>query len=45
MIGECPEDIVLAVAQLVGEEMTRVASLSVPLEAEANVGKSWYEAK
>ena len=45
LIVECPEDIVPAVAQLVGEEMTRVASLSVPLEAEANVGKSWYEAK
>ena len=33
------------VAALVSREMENVASLSVPLTAEAKFGKSWYEAK
>ena len=32
-------------AALVSREMENVASLSVPLTAEAKFGKSWYEAK
>ena len=34
-----------AVAQRVSQEMENVAKLSVPLKAEAKIGKSWYEAK
>ena len=45
LIVECPEEIAISVAQLVSEEMQNVASLTVPLLAEAKIGKSWYEAK
>ena len=45
LIVECPEAIAQDVADLVSEQMQRVASLSVPLVAEANWGSSWYEAK
>ena len=45
LIVECPEEIAQDVAQLVGEQMQQVASLKVPLLAEAKWGKSWYEAK
>ena len=45
LIVECPEEIAPQVAQLVSSEMQQVASLSVPLLAEAKWGKSWYEAK
>ena len=45
LIVECPEDIAPQVAELVSREMEQVASLSVPLTAEAKYGKSWYEAK
>ena len=45
LIVECPEEIAPAVAELVSREMAQVASLSVPLQAEAKWGKSWYEAK
>ena len=45
LIVECPEDQAEQVAKLVGREMEQVASLSVPLTAEAKFGKSWYEAK
>ena len=34
-----------AVNILCGDCMEQVASLKVPLTAEANYGKSWYEAK
>ena len=33
------------VAALVSREMEGVAELTVPLTAEAKIGKSWYEAK
>ena len=45
LIVECPEEIAEDVASLVSREMTQVASLRVPLIAEAKIGKSWYDAK
>ena len=45
LIVECPEDIASQVAALVSSQMESVASLSVPLTAEAKYGKSWYDAK
>ena len=45
LIVECPEEIAPQVAELVSREMENVATLSVPLTAEAKYGKSWYEAK
>ncbi len=45
LIVECPEEISAEVAELVSRQMQQVASLSVPLTAEAKTGKSWYEAK
>jgi len=45
LIVECPEAIASQVAALVSEQMQTVAALKVPLMAEANCGKSWYEAK
>ena len=45
LIVECPEEIAADVAALVSREMESVAALSVPLQAEAKWGKSWYDAK
>ena len=45
LIVECPETIATEVAALVSREMEQVASLRVPLTAEAKIGKSWFEAK
>ena len=45
LIVECPESIAEQVAKLVSREMEGVASLKVPLTAEAKIGKSWYDAK
>ena len=45
LIVECPEGIANKVADLVSREMEQVAQLSVPLQAEAKIGKSWFEAK
>ncbi|MCD7859060.1 MAG: DNA polymerase I [Firmicutes bacterium] len=45
LIVECPEEIAGEVSVLVEYEMEHVAELSVPLVAEAKIGKSWYEAK
>ncbi len=45
LIVECPEEIAEEVSALVSREMRSVASLDVPLTAEAKFGKSWYEAK
>lgn len=45
LIVECPEAMAPQVAELVSREMEQVASLSVPLTAEAKYGKSWYDAK
>ena len=45
LIVECPEGIAPHVAALVSREMQSVATLNVPLQAEAKWGSSWYEAK
>ncbi|MBQ7345313.1 MAG: DNA polymerase I [Oscillospiraceae bacterium] len=45
LIVECPEEISAQVAEVMSREMEQVASLSVPLTAEAKWGKSWYDAK
>ena len=45
LIVECPEEIAEPVAKLVSREMECIASLSVPLLAEAKTGKNWFEAK
>ena len=45
LIVECPETQAQEVAALVSREMEQVASLKVPLTAEAKFGKSWYDAK
>lgn len=45
LIVECPEELAQSVAALVSREMEQVASLRVPLIAEAKYGKSWYDAK
>ena len=45
LIVECPEEIAADVAAMISEEMEQVASLNVPLIAEAKWGKSWYDAK
>ena len=45
LIVECPREIASDVASLISKEMETVASLQVPLVAEAKWGDSWYEAK
>ena len=45
LIVECPVAIADEVAALVSREMTHVASLRVPLQADAKFGTSWYDAK
>jgi len=45
LIVECPREIASEVAALVSREMQAVASLKVPLQAEAKYGESWYDAK
>lgn len=44
LIVECPEAEGEAVAKLLEEEMERVVSLDVKLEAEAHIGHSWADA-
>ncbi len=45
LIVECPEELAPAVAELVSRQMQTVAQLKVPLQAEAKIGNSWYDAK
>ncbi len=45
LIVECPEPEAERVRALVAQEMEQVASLSVPLVAEAHIGRTWAEAK
>ena len=45
LIVECPEELAPQVAELISKEMQNVATLTVPLTAEAKFGKSWYDAK
>ena len=44
LIAECPEEEAEQVKSILTEEMQNAASLSVPLIADANIGKSWAEA-
>lgn len=44
LICECPEDEAEKVAEILREEMSGAASLSVPLTAQAKIGHSWAEA-
>lgn len=45
LIAECPEEEAQITAQILTREMEGAAQLSVPLTAEAKIGKSWFEAK
>ena len=45
LIVECPEELAQQVAELISKEMEQVATLQVPLVAEAKCGTSWYDAK
>ena len=45
LIVECPESIASQIAELVSREMTQVAQLRVTLQADAKIGKSWFDAK
>jgi DNA polymerase-1 len=45
LIVECPESEGARVAAILAEEMEGVAALSVPLSAEAHIGRNWLEAK
>lgn len=45
LIVECPEAEAQRVAELLTEEMQNAVSLAVPMVAEANIGKTWYDAK
>ena len=45
LIVECPEEIAPQVAEVVSQVMEQVATLKLPLTAEAKFGKSWYNAK
>ena len=45
LIIETPEDEIGEVTQILTSSMTSAAKLNVPLVAEANSGKSWYDAK
>jgi DNA polymerase-1 len=45
LIVESPKEESLRVAMLLQEEMENAVSLSVPLTAEAAIGRTWYDAK
>lgn len=45
LIVEAPQDESLRVAMLLQEEMENAVTLSVPLTADAAIGKTWYDAK
>ena len=45
LIIEAREDIADYVSELLTEEMQNAVALSVPLIAETNTGKTWYDAK
>ncbi|HBM98235.1 MAG TPA: DNA polymerase I, partial [Ruminococcus sp.] len=45
LIVEAPQDESMRVAMLLQEEMENAVKLSVPLTADAAVGRTWYDAK
>ena len=45
LIVECPPEEAERVKAIVTSQMESVAQLSVPLVADAKVGRTWYEAK
>ena len=45
LIVEAPEDEAEKAAAVLTEEMRSAAQLSVPLIADAGIGKSWFDAK
>ena len=45
LIVEAPEEEAPLVQQLLTEEMEQASHLSVPMVAEATIGKTWYDAK
>lgn len=45
LIVESPEDEAESAAALLSEEMQSAVSLSVPLTADAGIGRTWYDAK
>lgn len=45
LIVECPENEAEEVMEILKREMQGAAALSIPLTADAKIGKSWYEAK
>lgn len=45
LIVECPENEAETVKKLLEEEMENAVQLAVPMRADANYGKTWYDAK
>ena len=45
LIVEAPEFEAMRAAMILQEEMENAVSLSVPLLAEASMGKTWFDAK
>ena len=45
LIVEAPEEEARTVAKILQEEMEGAVHLSVPMVAEAAIGKTWYDAK
>lgn len=45
LIVEAPENEAQRAAEILTEEMQNAVQLSVPMVAEAKIGKTWYEAK
>ena len=45
LIVEAPEDEAVKAALILSEEMQNAVELSVPLPADAGIGKTWFEAK
>lgn len=45
LIVECPEEEAEQVKKILQEEMEGAVQLSVPMQADASAGKTWYDAK